>query len=108
MFHHNSWHHQFSVLYVFTLFLRGTSSSSFETQMKYLGQGSYFFFDKQQNVQNKAFMFIWKGTISKTVKVKKCTENICLIIKNGWKCTLADGNQGNEIGKLTWMIVVNQ
>lgn len=31
----------------------------------------FFFFEKQQNVRNKASVFIYKGTITETVKVTK-------------------------------------
>lgn len=31
----------------------------------------FFFFEKQQNVRNKALVFIYKGTITETVKVSK-------------------------------------
>lgn len=30
-----------------------------------------FFFEKQQNMRNKALVFIYKGTITETVKVTK-------------------------------------
>lgn len=31
----------------------------------------FFFFEKQQNVRNKALVFIYKGTITETLKVTK-------------------------------------
>lgn len=35
----------------------------------------FFFFEKQQNVRNKALVFIYKGTITETVKViRDCSE----------------------------------
>ena len=35
----------------------------------------FFFFEKQQNVRNKALVFIYKGTITETVKViRGCSE----------------------------------
>ena len=35
----------------------------------YSGQGAYFFFEKQSNVQNKTLIFILKGTITETETV---------------------------------------
>ena len=31
----------------------------------------FFFFEKQQNARNKALVFIYKGTITETLKVTK-------------------------------------
>ena len=39
----------------------------------YLGQGPYFFLEKQLNVQNKT-LFIKKGTIAETVTVTKIQQ----------------------------------
>lgn len=36
-----------------------------------LSERAIFFFEKQQNVRNKASVFIYKGTITETVKVTK-------------------------------------
>lgn len=36
-----------------------------------LSERAIFFFEKQQNVRNKALVFIYKGTITETVKVTK-------------------------------------
>lgn len=38
---------------------------------EYLPHTICFFFEKQQNVRNKALLFIYKGTITETVKVTK-------------------------------------
>ena len=40
-----------------------------------LSERAIFFFEKQQNVRNKALVFIYKGTITETVKViRDCSE----------------------------------
>ena len=42
---------------------------TYSRQGTYLGQGAYFFFEKQTNVQNKTLIFILKGTITETATV---------------------------------------
>ena len=48
---------------------RGAYSTFGTTRARsaYSGQGAYFFFEKQSNVQNKTVIFILKGTITETL-----------------------------------------
>ena len=47
----------------------GSREDPFLREGAYLGQGAYFFFEKQRNVQNKILIFICDGTITETVTI---------------------------------------
>ena len=50
------------------IFIFGTSREGlYSRQGAYLGQGPYFFFEEQLNVQNKNLTFMKKGIITDTV-----------------------------------------
>ena len=59
-----------TILYTIMIrfFPRGAYSTFGTTrESAYSGQGAYFFFEKQSNVQNKTVIFILKGTITETL-----------------------------------------
>ena len=57
---------------LYTTMIRFCARGAYSTfgttrESAYSGQGAYFFFEKQSNVQNKTVIFILKGTITETL-----------------------------------------